>query len=43
MMSLREVFKMVLPLVVTTLAIDMVDGFPEQTIIFLIELARWIK
>jgi hypothetical protein len=43
MMSLREVFKMVFPLVVTTLAIDMVDGFPEQTIILVVWLVRWLR
>jgi hypothetical protein len=41
-MSLREV-KMVLPMVVTVVLADMVDGFPGQTIILVVWLVRWLR
>jgi hypothetical protein len=43
MMSLREVLKMVLPMVVTVVLADMVDGFPDQTIILVVWLVRWLR
>jgi hypothetical protein len=39
-MSLREMFKVVLPMVVTVVLADMVDGVPDQTCILLINLLR---
>jgi hypothetical protein len=38
MMSLRQVFKMVLPMVLMTVAVDVWDGVPEQTVLFIMWL-----
>jgi hypothetical protein len=42
-MSLRQVFKMVLPMVLMTVAFDFWDGVPEQTIFLITGLARWLR
>ena len=40
-MSLREVFKMVLPMFLMTVAVDVWDGVPEQTILLIAWLVSW--
>jgi hypothetical protein len=42
-MSFRQILKTVLPMIGLTLLSDMVDGFPEKTIILLVWLARWFR
>jgi hypothetical protein len=42
-MSLRRVFKMVLPMFLMTVAVDFWDGVPEQTLMFLVNLLRWFR
>jgi flagellar biosynthesis protein FliR len=42
-MSFSQILKMGLPIVGLTLLADMVDGFPEQTIILLVWPARWFR
>jgi len=42
-MSLRQILKMGLPLVGMAILADVADGFPDQTILLIIWLARWLR
>jgi hypothetical protein len=42
-MSLRIMVKMLVPLLCAVIVMDIVDGVPEQTLLFLTSLGDWFR